>query len=391
MLGEQYHDDCKKWLGSKPCVIQKAGLSSGCDGCNYFEPINSNVLIIEAGGLGSILKASVIANSLAKVGRNIQWLTHSPGQELLVNVTSVDVTHNIKDPFAATILQNQKWDTVINFETNPYSLALTRSLQADQKFGFHMNDLGKLTICNEEALALLQMQTDDLYRATQNSKTFQQILLETAGIPWTNQQYKVTTDPQIDLEVSKAFDRLEIPKTEVGEYKLVGLNIGSSKRMNAKRWSADNFYQLSKKIMQEHPDWKVAILAGPDDEGPYQELESYNDTRLMFTGIDNPIKRFLSLVRHIPIVVSADTFGLHAAIALDKRTISLYGPYPANENLIPANGIVLDVELACSPCFAFRPDECINPVKLKCMRDITVGMVEEAVKKQIAETEHRNG
>lgn len=72
-----FQTDCREWQGYKPCSKQKAGLVECCKGCHLYTQIQENVLIIEAGGLGSALRTSVVAKEIRRRSPNarIQWLT----------------------------------------------------------------------------------------------------------------------------------------------------------------------------------------------------------------------------------------------------------------------------------------------------------------------------
>ncbi|MCL5774994.1 MAG: hypothetical protein M1333_02150, partial [Patescibacteria group bacterium] len=53
----------------------------GCENCIYYNPVLGNVLLVEAGGLGSILRTSVVSKEIKNKHPNfrIQWLTHEGG------------------------------------------------------------------------------------------------------------------------------------------------------------------------------------------------------------------------------------------------------------------------------------------------------------------------
>lgn len=387
MLPEQFRQDCKYWLGRRPCDYQRANLVKNCQDCTRYFPFNANVLIIEAGGLGSVLKTTIISSEIKRLNPHsqVQWLTHEQGSELLQNVPSVDVAHVIGSN-SAIVLQNQIWDRVVNFETTPFCLGLTRSLQAVRKYGFEMNDLGKLRMCSNDSVELLKIQTDDSYRATVNQKPFQQILMEACGYTWRGQTYDLMTNYEDDKVARNLFHSTGAKQYEDG-FKVIGLNIGSSLRMDAKRWGFKNFFSLASKLGQYFSDWKVAILAGPEDKDTYQELQMLNAREtlpnVVFTGYNNSISQFLSNLKQTALVISVDTFGLHAAIGLGRKTVSLYGPYPGKEIHLPHGGEKIELGLECSPCFIFKADKCRNTQNMKCMEDISVQNVFDVIQSQL--------
>src|SRR3990167_6780244 len=263
-MGIEFHNDCRYWEGYRPCINQKQGLSTGCDGCSLYSPISDNYLIIEAGGLGSILRTSVLSKELKRQNpaSQVQWLTHPSGQELLKNIPSVDGSINSEDCLALIALQGQTFTHVFNFESAPLFLSLTNTLKASQKTGFYMNEVGKL-IATEDAEYFQRLQVNDNFRSIGNQKSMQQIILETAGMTWEGQNYDLSTNPIDDVAAQQVVRGLGLP-----DRPLVGLNIGSSAKHNAKQWPIENFYQLAK----INPGNNHLVLAGPEEESIYTQL-----------------------------------------------------------------------------------------------------------------------
>lgn len=206
-----YHPDCFSWSGYKPCRPIKSGETQSCDGCVLYSPILGNYLIIEAGGLGSVLRSTVVSKEIKKDFPNakVQWLTHERGKELLQNISSVD-----------TVL------TVVE---------------------------------------LMRIQDDN---------------------PLPN---------------------------------------------------------------------------------------------LTFTGNEHSISKFISIVDNVSLVVSVDTFGLHAAIARNKYVVSIHGPQPEQEIYLYGRGRKLSLNLDCAPCFAARQNRCVNTQSLQCVTYISVASVRDAI------------
>ncbi|WP_456325649.1 hypothetical protein [Desulfonauticus submarinus] len=177
---ERFNPNCEKWLGYKPCEKQKEKLTETCKNCIYCSPILGNSLIMEAGGLGSILRTSVVAQEIKKVmgeGHYVQWLTHEKGIKLLDNIPSVNNAICHTEQGNLLILQAQEYDKIINFESSPLFLALARILRSKEKLGFEMNRFGKLDLLSHDAEEFLRLQTDDYFRQRINTKPMQRILL----------------------------------------------------------------------------------------------------------------------------------------------------------------------------------------------------------------------
>lgn len=378
---KKFNFDCEFWEGARPCSFQKKEVTKNCENCIYYNPIFGNVLLIEAVGLGSILRTSVVSKEIKRQHPNfrVQWLTHEKGADLLQYIPSVD---RVLVPTPETIyaLEGQRFNSVINFESLPVYLALAAKLNSDEKYGFVMSDIGNLNLANNEAANLLEWQTDDYYRRKLNTKPVQRLLLEACGFEWNEQSYEVVTKLNND-ERARNLIKQSINGFSENNTKIVGLNIGSALKHNAKRWQPINYYELAKKtsIDSSIDSVEFLILAGPEEETAYEEIEKiHKDMGLKnvhLLGREQSIGEFLSLIKYCNIVVSADTFGMHAAIALNKKVISLHGPQPQQEILFYNNGNKVNLNLECVPCFAGQYKDCKNKMGVKCMTDISVGQV----------------
>ena len=381
-----FQTGCREWEGYKPCQKQKLGMTEGCEGCRFYAPIQENILIIEGGGLGSALRTSIVAKELKKRSPNarIQWLANEQVVELVNgNVPSVDRVYPTTWE-SLMILGEQAFIQVINFDSSPLYLAFVNGLLL-KKRGFVMNELGNLAPASRSAEEFLWLQTNDQFRRRENKKSMQQILLETVGLQWQEQSYDLVTRPADDDWAQVFLGSLGLTETSI----LVGLNIGSSERHSAKRWPPERFHELAKLCRVSHPEWKLLILAGPEDVDAYEAVVARNQNEptdnLLFTGYDHTLSQFISLVNRISLVVSADTFGLHVALGLGKKTISLWGPQPENETYGYGREIKISLGLECAPCFAGKSEKCTNPNMLQCMREIGVSMVYQSLERELSQ------
>ncbi len=381
-----FRTDCREWQGYKPCGKQKLGLVEGCENCHLYAPIQENVLIVEAGGLGSALRTSVVAKEIRRRSPNarIQWLTSEQSIELVEkNIPSVDRAYPTTWE-SLMILGAQAYNQIINFESNSLHLAFVGDLLL-KKRGFAMNELGNLVQASRSAEEFLWLQTNDRFRRRENKKSMQQVLLEAVGLEWREQPYDLATRPEDNRWAQAFLESRGIVETDG----LIGLNIGSSQRHSAKRWPPRYFYELAKLCQEHHPEWKLLVLAGLEDVDAYEVISGLNKIEplgnLIFMGYGNTMSQFISLVDRIPLVISADTFGLHVALGLGKKAISLWGPQPENETYGYGRERKISLGLDCAPCFAGRTEKCTNPNTLQCMREIRVLMVYQILEQELSQ------
>lgn len=292
------------------------------------------------------------------------------------NTTSVDrVLLKTSDLFQ--ILDAQFFDMIINFESNPVFLSFVKTLKAKKKFGFKINNFGNLEPCQVLSHEFLKLQTNDDFRKKQNQKSMQQILLETCGLKYTGQNYDIIVNKEDELWSKKMISKFTTSE------KIIGFNIGTSEKLKTKRWDYKNFLILAKKLLRRLPEYKILVLAGPEDEEIYNSIENITHNEqfpnLILTGTNNSISQFISLVNRTKLVVSADTFGMHVAIGLNKKVIALFGPQPSQEIVLSGGGekIVLDID--CVPCFKATPEQCVNNKQLRCMKEISPSLVFEKI------------
>lgn len=380
-----FHTECKEWQGFKPCAKQKQGLSTNCCKCGLYEPFQENILIIEAGGLGSALRTSIVTKELRTLYPKslIQWVTNEKVVELLLkNTTSVDRVYSTTWE-NLVLLAAQSYSLVINFESKPLYLAISKELRATKKSGFISNNFGNLELSSLSSSEFLYLQTSDRFRMRKNKKPMQQILLEVAGLEWREQSYDLVMKEE-DNQWAQMFLKSQ---EALGRKILIGLNIGSSLRHSAKRWPAKYFYKLAKLCQKKFPKWKFLVLAGPEDINAYEIVANLNRDEpldnLVFTGYQNTISQFISLVNFVSLLISADTFGLHVALGLGKKAISLWGPQSKTETYHYRKEKKITLGLNCSPCFLGQPEECSNPISLQCMNEISVHTIFDLLKREL--------
>lgn len=383
-----FKHDCFHWVGRKPCAPQLEGRTPGCNKCPLYHQILGNVLIIEAGGLGSILRTTTVSKEIKRLHPSfvVQWLTNKKGAELLSkNVESIDRVLTFDNDSVQTLL-GQKFNMVINFELVPRYLSLAKRIEAQNKFGYVMSNLGQIKTANDKANEFLRLQTDDHFRKKENDKPMQQILLEATGLTWRKQTYDLTSLKEDD-NWAKGFFYENGIDTNKGLVRVIGFNIGTSHKLKTKRWGPESFHQLAQMINKKFSTWKIMILAGPEDISQYESFKEINSNKpidnLIFSGYSNPISKFISLIKNIPLIVSSDTFGMHVAIGLKKSVVALFGPQPSQEVCLYDCGQIVKLDLSCIPCFKGKPEQCSNVNRLACMQHLEPQLVFNELEKQI--------
>ncbi len=159
---------------------------------------------------------------------------------------------------------------------------------------------------------------------------------------------------------------------------LIGIAPGGGaswgKQASFKHWSALKYAQLADKIISEFKA-KVVIL-GDDSEIPIGDIitSAMKNKAIDLTG-KTTLEELTAIISQPDILITNDGGPLHIAVALGKKTVSIfgpvdelvYGPYPAGKN-----HRVIKKDLSCRPCYNnFRFQECSREVR-ECINNISV-------------------
>lgn len=86
---------------------------------------------------------------------------------------------------------------------------------------------------------------------------------------------------------------------------------------------------------------------------------------------------FIGVVSKLDLLVTANTFALHAAHSQGTRVITFENLLPPQEMELGIEDVQLGPKLACGPCY----NRCSQPVFAQCMRGIRVDEVMEHVER----------
>jgi lipopolysaccharide heptosyltransferase II len=166
---------------------------------------------------------------------------------------------------------------------------------------------------------------------------------------------------------------------ETGQVKRIGLVVGSSPKWPTKRWPAESFIELSKRLTKE---FKCEIvLMGSEGEGLPASLFENEKNVINLIG-KTSLSDLVSVVRRLDVLVTGDTAPLHIAAASQIPVVALFGPTDPKRHMPPAkSSLVLVKNLSCQPCYS---GTCKNTEALACLKQISVQEVFQAVQRQIS-------
>lgn len=179
---------------------------------------------------------------------------------------------------------------------------------------------------------------------------------------------------QDDIGFSEEFlpDR-EIRKDDT----VIGIHPGA--RWETKRWDEDKFGQVAQTIIQKL-DCKIILFGDAGEEEIIDNITKNlpESNVIKITGL--PLGKLMSLIKRCDCLITNDSGPMHIAEALQVPVVAIFGPTHPSLGFAPADqrGVVLCVDLKCSPCSLHGERKCHEKTRL-CMDLITADMVVRAV------------
>jgi heptosyltransferase-2 len=333
------HTDCRHFRGDIPCKPNKE-YGVHCDGCDYYDPIKENILIIKLGAAGDVLRTTPLLYKLKSSypQSRIWWLTQSPD---LVPSSHVDKIL-AWNPENLEILSEVGISLLINLDKDHHACALANRLSAEEKMGFLLSPNGVTVPADQNAVRKYETGVfDDVSIA--NKKSYPEELFEICGYRFSGEKYI------IDVPDEKDFPRLDLSRP------LVGMNTGAGIRWTSRLWSTGHWAELAKKLHAK--GYNVLLLGGPDEDSRNKEIQNLSGGTAQYIGYF-PLKTFISLVNKCDTVISGVTMAFHIAVALEKKIVlinNIFNKYEFGD--LYGLGKIVEPD---KPCICYFRGTCIN-------------------------------
>jgi heptosyltransferase-2 len=166
---------------------------------------------------------------------------------------------------------------------------------------------------------------------------------------------------------------------------VIGFHPGCSslKNHNKRRWEAEKFAQLGRKLIDKYGA-KIFVFGGPEEDIIKVNICSKINSEKVFNIGADSLLHTAAIMNRCNLFVTNDSSLMHVASALSLKTIAILGP--TNKNYIypwQTEYKIASLELECSPCFYYSPKPLTcsrNDVLFKCIKELTVDHVFERVK-----------
>ncbi len=361
--------DCKNFTGYKPCFPDTRCYL----GCVDPRPIGKKILIVNLDAMGNVLVTTTMLPALKRKYKDshISWITLKNAAPLLKFNEYLDRVY-VWEPESWLILQQMKFDLVLNADKSQRSCAFTMSLHARQKLGFGLNPDGVIVPLNKEAHENYILGLDDHLKFRINEKTVPQLLCEQFRIPYGRDEYILRLSPE-ETAYCEEYKRLGGLS---GDEIIVGFNTGCSELYPNKKMTVDQHVELIDGL-SALPGIRLVLVGGAEDTQRNAEIVRRVGDKVINTPTTEGVRRGLCYVNICDALISGDSFGMHAGIGLKKHIIVWFGVSCWNEVDLFGRGIKLIPEgLECSPCW-----KQVCPYNLECIRMIDLDRIVSEVKR----------
>ena len=160
-------------------------------------------------------------------------------------------------------------------------------------------------------------------------------------------------------------------KSEIQNPKLIALLPGA--RWHNKRWPIEHFAELARQLAKESPTANISILGGKDDQLLGDIIAQAVPGHCLNLCGQTSLPEMIEWLRRCDLVITNDTGPMHAAAALGRPLVALFGPTePRRTGPYGQLENVLHLDFPCAPCLKAR---CHFPMPEECLRALSPAQV----------------
>lgn len=335
---------------------------------------NFKILIIKFSSLGDIILTTAalraIREKFIKENFKISFLTAEGSKDILLRSPHIDellvCDLKNKDKGIAGLwsigrtLRNKNFDMVIDLQNSRSSHLLSYLSGCINRYGYDNKKFGFL---------LNHAIEDD--KPPIDPVTHQFRILKMLGVDLLDNRLELWPSAEDEKSVGELLNSQWLSETQ----KIVGINIGASKRWGTKCWPLEHLIRLCEEL--ELKDIRV-VVTGTQDDSPFADtlINSLKNAKIINACGKTSINELAVLIKKCQVFISADSFPLHVASAVGTPFIALFGPTDWRRHLPPGKThIVISKDFNCSPCYKTK---CRSK---RCMVAISPPEVLEAVEK----------
>ncbi len=255
-------------------------------------------------------------------------------------------------------LRHERFDVSVDLSGLLRSGLITLAAGAPYRLGFKGSDEGSFLFYSHRIEGSMQLHAIDRYRG----------IAAAMGCPMGPVRYPLPPhDPQPP-----------VCRGLPAEYVVMTPSAGKA----ANRWPAANFGRLAARL-----PLPTVLIGSRGDQPVADEVIRHADGRTVSLAGRTTLKELIPIIARARYMVTNDTGPMHIAAALGVPVFAVFGPAnPRRTGPYGPGHTVIREELACSPCYAWKP--CRH---WQCMTAITVERVARVIEEKTEATNQRSG
>jgi heptosyltransferase-2 len=345
--------DCRHYQGDRPCV---AGKRCRCD---EYAPMGMRILIIKLGALGDVVRTTALVPTLKNnfPVSHITWISKASGVRVLKNDPRIDclVEFNAEGILRMT---QQEFDLVLSLDKEPAPAALCKAVSCEDKRGMILSRYGTVEPINRDCEDYFELGLDNHLKFHVNTLSYPELIHRAVGLSYEHSPYQIFCS---DEEIRRMEEILK-PVRQTGN-PVIGLNTGSGSVFANKSLSRVRWVELARMILSR--GWSAVILGGREEKSINAWIAEQSNA--FYPGVDFTETEFSGLAGLCDVVVTGDTFGLHAAVGRGAAVAALFGPTSAVEIDLYERGRKIISPVNCAPCYkrqCERKPSCMDMISL---------------------------
>jgi len=233
-------------------------------------------------------------------------------------------------------IRREGFDMSVDLHNNKWTHLLAYLGGAVQRFGFARGRWGWLL-----------NRPDRTFEVGDSPLRHQFRVLSKAGVIKFDDVLELWPKPE-SLEKAEQMIRTLEPQEST---RIIGFVMGSSPNWPSKRWPAEHFVALAKRLLEKY-DARIVLIGSPDEADLGQPFYSFGSGKILDLIGKTALEELPAFFKQLHLVVTGDTAPLHMAAAMNVPVVALFGPTDAKRHLPPGKKIdVLSHHLSCQPCY----------------------------------------
>lgn len=260
---------------------------------------------------GDVLRSTVLLNLYKD--DHVTWLVDEKAFPIIKSNPYVDrpLIYNLTSVLQ---LQFEHFDTVINLEKVSGLCALASSINAWRRYGFRFDVQTGEAGAYDGSHDVLDI-CRNIEKRRNRKAYWQEGLFDMVGTQWKKEEYILGYEPRSKIEYD------------------IGFNYQVGNKWPLKGWPMGYWKELEANLNGYTVCWQKGL----------SDIEEYFDW-----------------VNSCRLIVTNDSFGMHIAIALKKKIISLFGPTHASDNYLYGLGTAFHPEDFTCEEFPCQLNKCVH-------------------------------